>query len=182
MTDCSRIIGAMTMIASGRSASAHWRHAARHRAPLKSPPGAPAFHRPMARLARASVIVSELAIALSFLLRRAGNLFTRSAGIHAAYRLQPDRVGRVALDLAAQPVDLDVDGRSPTSNPSRQFVAGMVSPARSAKMADLLLRSVSLRTSPASSARARDLERVGAEDDLLSTWAWAAAPRAAGCC
>ncbi len=64
----------------------------------------------------------------------------------AAHGLEPDRIGRVLLDLAAKAIDLHVDGAlADIAVLTGQLVTGIVSPARSAKIAMMSCsRSVSL--------------------------------------
>ncbi len=64
----------------------------------------------------------------------------------AAHGLEPDRIGRVLLDLAAKAIDLDVNrALANIAVLTGQLVAGIVSPARSAKIAMMSCsRSVSL--------------------------------------
>src|SRR5690606_12674795 len=88
----------------------------------------------------------------------------------AAYGLEPDRVGRVALDLAAQPVDLDVDGAlADVGFPGDEFVArnGFAGAAGEDRQYLLLAVGQLERLAAALQFAARDLERIRSEDELL---------------
>ena len=89
---------------------------------------------------------------------------------NTAHGLQPDRIGRIALDLAAQPVDLDVDGALADFRiVADKLVAGyrLTCPRREDRQ-DLLLAVGQLQRLAATLQFAPgNLERVGTEDQLL---------------
>ncbi len=88
-----------------------------------------------------------------------GELFDAQPVADAAHRLQPDRIGRIALDLAAQPVDLDVDRAFADLGFCRRPVRGGGWSRRRApaKIARIFLLAVGQleRLAAASSVRAR---------------------------
>ena len=117
--------------------------------------------------------------------RMPASLFHAQPIANAAHGLQPDRVGRIALDLAAQPVDLHVDGAlADLGFAADQLVArdGLAG-ARGEDRQDLLLAVGQLQRLAAPLQLApRDLEGVGAEDELLDLGRRLPGRRGAGCC
>ena len=88
----------------------------------------------------------------------------------AAHGLQPNRIGWVAFDLAAQPVDLDVDG--PLSDlrfAGHQLMAGDCLAGTSGENRKDFLFAIGEAQCFAAALQFAfgDLERVGAENDLL---------------
>ncbi len=89
-------------------------------------------------------------------------LFDAELVADTAHGLEPDRIGRVLLDLAAKAIDLDVDRAfADIAILTGQFMAGIVSPARSAKIAMISCsRSVSLIVSVPFFSSRRGMKKV----------------------
>ncbi len=99
---------------------------------------------------------------IALFLIAAALLFDAELVADAAHGLEPDRIGRILLDLAAQTVDLHVDRAfTDIAVLTGEFVAGIVSPARSAKI-DMMScsRSVSLIVSVPFFSSRRGMKKV----------------------
>lgn len=83
-----------------------WLNVLQPAGPMHAPPG-PLDHRPQATEAVDQIRLAHEAIAGHGV---SMGLFHAQPVADTAHRLQPHRVGGVALDLAAQSVDLHVDG------------------------------------------------------------------------
>ncbi len=113
-------------------------------------------------------------------------LFDAQPVADAAHRLQPHRVRRIALDLAAQPVDLDVDGALADVGFCRRRARGAEwsrrrGRRRSARISCFAVGELQ-RLAAALQLAACDLEGVGAEDRTARPSVSPQACRAAICC